>query len=120
MGLPCAIWPPETPEEFTRRPAGYWVAHLRPDLHEWLEDESPLAEPRMWNREIGLLADGVAEQDQVEIQRPRRPGMGPLPARFTFNRQQLAQQRPRIECRLPERDRVQKTRLRTRHADGIG
>ena len=64
--------------------------------------------------------DAVTEQDQVEIQRPRRPGVGPFAARFPLNRQQLAEQRAGIERRLPDRDGVQKTRLITGHADRIG
>ncbi len=74
----------------------------------------------MRHGELRLVDDAVTEQDQVEIQRPRGPGVGPLAARFPLNRQQLAEQRAGIERRLPDRDGVQKTRLITGHADRFG
>ena len=74
----------------------------------------------MRHAEVRFVDDGVTEQDQVEIQRPRGACVGALAARFPLNRQQLAEQRAGIERRLPDRDGVQKTRLVARHADRIG
>ena len=56
----------------------------------------------MRHGELRLVDDGVAEQDQVEIQRPRGAGVGPLAARFPLDLQQLAEQRAGIERRLAD------------------
>jgi hypothetical protein len=46
----------------------------------------------MWNAEIGLGDDGVAEQEDVEVERSRAPPLAPLPAVLTLDRKAVLQQ----------------------------
>ena len=54
---------------------------VRGDLGERLEDEPALPEARVRHDEPGLVDDRVAIQNQVEIERARRPGVRPTRGR---------------------------------------
>jgi len=70
--------------------------------------------------QVRLIDDGIAEQDQIEIERPRRTRVRPLAAGLIFDLLQRSQQLPRVEPAVAGDDRIQETRLMIGDADRIG
>ena len=62
---------------------------------QWHQDESPFAEARMRDDQIRTGEHGLAQQNQIEIQRPRGVTARPRAAASQFQRQQPLQQRGR-------------------------
>ena len=60
------------------RPADDGVTHLRRDLRGRLQHERPKRHPRMRQREHRRFAHFVAVEQQVDIERPRRPALAAL------------------------------------------
>lgn len=97
--------------ELSDREAAHGVDEIRRDRRERLQHEQPVSKARMWELKIPLLHDAVAEQDQVEIQRPRRTAVRPFAVSCLFDRQQRGEKRPRLRLSPARRGGIEKGRL---------
>jgi hypothetical protein len=89
-------------------------------LDERLEDEPPLCEPRVRNREPRLVDHLVSVEEEIEVDRPRavsRPG--PLAPEPALDGEKASQELERSVDRLDRTGRVQEARL-VDVADWIG
>ena len=87
------------------------IAQPRGNFSQGLEDESPLPEARVRDRQTGFVDDLIAKQHQIEVERPRRPGKRALPSTLGFYREQRIQQVFRRQVGFADRGRVQERRL---------
>ena len=85
-----------------------------------LEHEPPVPEPWMRHREAVQLQHRVTVQNQIEIDRPRGPGVGALASEIAFDGQQGVEGVPRRERRETDGGGVQEAGLRGIEADGVG
>lgn len=88
------------------------------DLGQGIEHEGALAKAWMRDDELGLVNHGVAEQNQIEVQRSWRAGVRPLSAEGTLDAEEVRQEGTRRERRFPGDGSVQEPRLRG-YSDGI-
>ena len=65
----------------------------------------------MWNRQPGFVHDDIAEQNQIEIQRPCGTRIWTLAPSLALDRQEPLERRPRAERRPGSRGGVEKGRL---------
>lgn len=65
----------------------------------------------MWNLEVGRVDDLIPGQDQIEIQRSRRAGIGPDTAGLLLDRPQAIEDLPHRQIRLPHPDGIQVSRV---------
>ena len=61
-------------------------------LRQRLQDEAPFVEPRMWDLEQRLVDGRVPVEEQVEVERPRRVGLGPGAAELPLDVEEQFQQ----------------------------
>ena len=80
------------------------------DLRERDEIEGPLREVWMRHLEAPEIARDLAEEQDVDVDRPRRQVAGALTADGDLHRAQEALERGRIELRADRRSHVEKTR----------
>lgn len=85
-----------------------------------LEHEPPFAETRVRHRNVRLVENVIPEQNQIQIERPRRPSMWAFATTLPLQVVQSREQTRRVEARVPDRHGVQVGRLRVDHANGIG
>ena len=102
-----------TSEEIADGQAADGIDEIGRDLGERFEDEPPLAEPGMRNDESRLVDDAVAEQDEIEIERPRGIRERAFAPTLVLDREQAVQQNACRQPGLPYRRRIQIEPLRT-------
>ena len=107
-------------QDFGDRLPGHRVHPIRRDLLERLEHEQALAEAWMRHRQAGRIDDGIAAENQIQIDGARRVWIGALAAEPLFDRQQHVEDRGGRQVRLPNHRRIEKHRLRHRDADRFG
>ena len=89
------------------------------NLGQRLEHEAPFAEPRVRHGELRFVDQLLAEQDQVEVERPCRSGIRPLAPGIALDLLQRRQQLPRLEPGLSNGRCIQESRLIAGHSDWI-
>src|SRR6185295_19919572 len=65
--------------------AGHRVHEFRRNLRQRFQDEPTLAEAGMRDNEVGFVDRRVAEENQIEIEGPRRVGEWTLAAALAFD-----------------------------------
>ena len=90
---------------------------VRSDFDQGLEDEAATVHPWMRHGQAGLVDDGGAEQQQVEIDRPRAAGAGgPVAAERGLDLQQGREQAAGVEHGVKRGRRVPELRVGGRDA----
>lgn len=89
-------------------------SQLRSNLMERNQYKSPLIQPGMRKLEPSLSGLDIVYEQDIQIQRPRAIGnrFRTVPAEFLFDRQQLIEQRARLERRIQCHHRIHKPGLR--------
>src|SRR6516165_3574260 len=107
------------PQRLDRGPRNR-IDEIGRDLQERLKYEPALAKPRMRHDEPRFVDDGIAEQNQIEIERPRSVLKRTLASSLAFDGMQKGQELARRQRRVANAGRVQKRRLRVRDVHGLG
>ena len=108
------LQPPAAPRPF---PADR-IPQIRRNRGERFQNEPPLAEARMRHGQARLVQHGVAQQNQIEIQRARRVHVRPRAAALQLERLQRLQNCPSRERRVADKRGIQVHRLRAGDAHG--
>lgn len=93
------------------RPAGGGMKQVRRDGSERFQDESAIEHTGVGDGEVWLLKDGVAEQQDVEIDGARSVADGSDAAEGTFDIEQDREQGTGVERGVDGDDLVQERRL---------
>jgi len=107
----------EPGQQRVHRKPGHRIDPLRRNLDKRREHEAPLAETWMRDYEPRLVDDGLAVQDQIQIERARRACVGTFTAECALNREKRLEQVARRKRAFPCCCCVQEPRLGT-DADG--
>jgi len=99
------------------RPPTDRINPLRRELRKRFEHESPVSKARVRHGQFRPFDDAIAEEDQIQIERPRRAGPRSRSAAGVLDRHQLCEQRIRIERGCADHGRVQIGRLRLRDVE---
>src|ERR1041385_4854123 len=113
----CSLCMPQRGKQFGDGLASHWIDPVRRDFVERFEHELALAESRMRDDQVRHVDDGVAVENEIEIERARRVLVRMVAAEALFDGVQHVEDGGRRERRVANRRRVEKHRLRRGHAD---
>ncbi len=97
--------------ELANRPPDHWMLHVGPNLCPRFEDEAAEGHARVRQRQLGSVDHEVVVEQQVEIERPRRPAAFTRAAGGGFDLLQHSVQLLRRQRSSEQRGAVQKLGL---------
>ena len=88
------------------------IDQARCDGGQWLQDEATLPKPGVRHVEIGRPERQLPHQDEVQIERARRPRVGSLPSARPFDPHEGGEQHRRLQGAPADNRPVEVRRLR--------
>ena len=117
--LPLRRWRQASQQLRHRQPRN-GILQVGGNLDQRLENETPFADPRVGHDQARFIDDGVAKEQEIEVQCTRRSSKWTLPPACSLEAQKRVQQSSRRQSGPPDRSRVKKPWLRTWRLDRLG